>query len=111
MRLRSHVAVELLLLAVLLFFLDAPHALAVAAAHFIPSLDYAMLKLDVGGRLHRKLFHNVFAAAAVFAVLYGAMGPTVAFLGLLNFLLHLTFDLRGNGVEVFYPFSGFRLRL
>lgn len=111
MRLRSHILLELFAFMGLLLFLDASYALAVVGAHFIPSLDYLMLRLNVLGGFHRKLFHNVFAAAAVFAVLYGSMGPAVAFLGLLNFFLHLGLDLGGRGVEVFFPLSDYRLKL
>jgi hypothetical protein len=111
MELRTHVIVELFIFLGLCLFLAHYSALIVTLAHFVPSIDYLMLKLSVGGRLHRKLFHNIFAACFVFLALSLLSSPFLAALCFANMLFHLVLDLPGKGVAVFYPFSEYRLRL
>lgn len=111
MELRLHVGIELFIFLGLCFFLEPQEALIVAAAHFIPSIDYLMLKLSFGERLHRKLFHNIFAAACVFFVIGLLASPFLAVLGFANVLFHFVLDLPGKGIAVFYPLSDYRLRL
>jgi hypothetical protein len=109
MELRIHAIIELFIFLGLCFFLDAYSAIIVTAAHFVPTVDYAMLKLSVGRGVHRKLFHNIFAAAGVFLALSLLTTPTVAVLGFMNVLFHFALDLPGKGIAVFYPLSEYRL--
>lgn len=111
MELRLHLFIEVIIFLGLSCSMDTYAALIITAMHFIPSIDYVMLKLSVGKRFHRKLFHNIFAAAAVFLALSLLAAPTVAALGLVNVLFHFALDLPGKGIAVFYPLSEYRLRL
>jgi hypothetical protein len=111
MELRTHVAVELFVFLGLCLFLAPYSALVVAVAHFVPSIDYLMLKLSFGGRLHRKLFHNIFAGACVFFAVSLLSSPFLGALCFANVLLHFALDLPGKGIAVFYPLSDYRLRL
>jgi membrane-bound metal-dependent hydrolase YbcI (DUF457 family) len=110
MKLKAHVLLELLIFLVLQYFFGLFGAAAITLAHFIPTIDYAMLKLNIKGELHRQLFHNIFIAVIAGALLYYFFGFTLASLGFLNILLHFILDLR-KGVVIFFPFSKHRLRL
>jgi hypothetical protein len=109
--LKTHLLVEVIIFLAASCFLDVYAALIITAAHFIPSIDYLMLKLSVGKRFHRKLFHNIFAAAGVFLALSLLASPFIAVLGFVNVLFHFVLDLPGKGIAVFYPLSEYRLRL
>lgn len=111
MKLRDHVKIEAVIFLALFYFLGFQAASVITLAHFIPTIDYVMGKLNIRKELHRQLFHNVFVAAASGVVLYRLFGVAVAVLGLLNILFHFALDLDGNGVAVFFPLSGKRFRI
>lgn len=111
MKLGDHAKIETVVFLVLLYFLGFQKAAVIALAHFIPTIDYVMGKLNIRRELHRQLFHNVFVAAASGILLYWVFGATVGVLGLLNILFHFAIDLGGNGVALFFPFSGKRFKL
>jgi hypothetical protein len=109
--LKAHLFVEFFVFLAASCFLGVYAALIITAAHFVPSIDYLMLKFSVGRRFHKKLFHNIFAAAGVFLALSLLASPFIAVLGLVNILFHFILDLPGKGIAVVYPLSEFRLRL
>lgn len=113
MKLGEHAGIEAALFLALLYFLGPGNAAAITLAHFVPTIDYVMGKLNIRGDLHRQLFHNVFVAIASALVLYGFFGATVALLGLSNILFHLALDLNGggNGVALLFPFCSRRFKL
>lgn len=113
MKLKDHAKIEAVVFLVLLYFLGFQKAAVIILAHFIPTLDYTMAKLNVRKDLHRQLFHSVFVAAAFGILLYWSFGARVAVLGLLNMLFHFALDLGGggNGVALLFPFSGKRFKL
>ncbi len=111
MKLWDHAKIEAVVFLVLLYFLGLQKAAAITLAHFVPTIDYVMGKLNIRKDLHRQLFHNVFVAAASGILLYWVFGATVAVLGFLNMLFHFALDLGGNGVALFFPLSGKRFKL
>ncbi len=112
MKLRDHAKIEAVVLLLLFYFLGFQKAAVIILAHFIPTIDYLMGKLNIRKDLHRQLFHNVFVAAAYGIVLYWVFGATVSALGFLNILFHFALDLNGgNGVALLFPFSGKRFKL
>lgn len=111
MKLEDHAKIEAVVFLVLLYFLGFQKAAVITIAHFVPTLDYIMGKLNIRKDLHRQLFHNVFVALASGIILYWFFGTIVAILGFLNILLHFALDLGGNGVAIFFPLSGKRFKL
>lgn len=112
MKLREHAKFEAVVFLVLLYFLGVQKAAVITLAHFVPTMDYIMGKLNIRKDLHRQLFHNVFIAFASGVVLYLSFGSTVALLGLLNILFHFALDLDGGGgIALFFPLSWKRFKL
>lgn len=111
MKLGDHVKIEAAIFLALFYSLGFQAASVITLAHFIPTIDYVLGKLNIRRELHRQLFHNVFVAAASGILLYWSFGATVALPGLLNMLFHFALDLDGNGVAVFFPLSGKRFKL
>lgn len=111
MKLEDHAKIEAVVFLVLFYFLGFQKAVVITLAHFVPTMDYIMAKLNVRKDLHRQLFHNVFVAFVSGVVLFLSFGATVALLGLLNVFFHFALDLNGNGVAIFFPLSGKRFKL
>lgn len=111
MRLREHALIQVFTFLVFGYFLGLPKAAVITLAHFIPTIDYIMAKLNVRKDLHRQLFHNVFVASGSGVILYLFFGTTAAIFGFLNILFHFALDLNGgNGVALLFPFSGKRFK-
>jgi len=102
---------EIMVFLVFYPFLGLHSASIITLVHFIPSIDYLMLKVDIKGRMHKQLFHNIFIVAIVGILLYLFLGIMAAILGVLNVIFHFILDLNGNGIAVFFPLSKYRLRL
>ena len=110
MKFKYHLIFEIVILIFLIQFFNLQNSLIVFFVHFIPSLDYLMKKINLKGRLHRQLFHNIFVLISVFILMYIFIDFKVALFGGLNILFHFGLDLNGNGIAIFYPFSKWRLR-
>lgn len=110
MELKRHFFFEIPVFLVLYGFLGFYSAVIITLAHFIPTIDYIMLRLNLMGELHRKLFHNIFTTVIAGALLCLFFGILTAILGLLNMVFHFILDLDEHGIMVFFPFSGYRLK-
>lgn len=110
MKLKDHAKIEAVVFLVLLYLLGFQKAAAITLAHFVPTIDYLMGKLNIRKDLHRQLFHNVFVAIILGILLYWFFGATVSVLGFLNILFHFALDLGGNGIAILFPISGKRFK-
>ena len=110
MKFKVHLLLQIPVFIALQLLFGFPASLAGTLAHFIPSIDYAMMLAGVRMGLHRKLFHNVFAFAAAGALICFLFGPLAAGLSLLNMAFHVALDLDKGGITIFYPVSGYRLK-
>ena len=111
MKFKVHFTIQAVAFVLVCTFLGLRAALLIILFHFIPSLDFAMKKLNVRPDLHRKLTHNlfVFLIATLLALRFA---PRLwALLASSNLILHLLMDCQGNGVELFYPLSEYRVKL
>lgn len=106
-----HFFFEIPVFIVLYGFLGFYSAVIITLAHFIPTIDYVMLRLNIKGKLHRRLFHNIFTTTIAGVLLYFFFGIMIAILGLMNMVFHFILDLDEYGIAIFFPFSGYRLRL
>ncbi|MBN2014336.1 MAG: hypothetical protein JW778_04075 [Candidatus Altiarchaeota archaeon] len=106
-----HVILQVFIFLLVYYLLDLKSAAVVTSAHFIPTIDFLMLKLGVLGGMHRRLFHNIFAAGIASLLYYQLFGPLIGLLGFLNMIFHFALDLTGRGIAIFYPLSEYRLRL
>lgn len=111
MELRIHIIIQIPIFIILYLMLGMQTAIIATLVHFIPSIDYAMKIAGIGARLHRKVFHNIFVIAVAGLLLFMYAGISIAVIGLLNMLFHIALDTNKGGVELFFPFSKFRLRL
>ena len=110
MELKAHFLLQIPVFIALYMLVGVYSAFIVALAHFIPSIDYVMLKSGIKGELHRKLFHNVFVAIIATAIFYSVSGFMAAVLGFLNIMFHFILDLDEHGIAVLYPLSIYRLK-
>lgn len=80
----------------------------VGLAHFVPSVDWALKRMDFKHHFHRGLFHNIFFALIVGLFFYYFFGTLVGILAMVSILLHILMDMTvegHKGVAIFFPFS------
>lgn len=110
MKFKIHLGIEIIIFLILLLFLGLEKSLIVTLFHFIPSVDFFMAKINLKKGLHRQLFHNIFIIIGSSLLLFYFTDLMVGILGCINLLFHITMDLGGNGVAIFYPLSSYRLK-
>lgn len=96
-------------------FFDYKIALLIGLAHFIPSIDWIMKRLDVFYHHHRKLVHNIFVIPLSYIAFYLLTKEwIIPIFCALSTALHLFMDYadkKHRGVALFFPFSGKRYKL
>lgn len=113
MKLKAHILIQLIIF-ILLYFLIGLNfniTITIVLFHFIPTLDYIMKKANFHKELHRKLFHSVFILIISSILIFHFTSTQIGILSTVNLVLHITMDLKGKGVALFFPVSEYRVRL
>jgi len=111
MRFRIHLIIQIFVFIICYQFLGLNSAIIITLIHFIPSLDYLMKKLNFHPELHRHLFHSIFIIIIASALVFFLTNVQIGILSTLNLILHISMDLGGRGVAIFFPISDYYLKL
>ena len=107
MKLKNHVLTQVPLFYLLFPFLGIKNSLIICIFHFIPSLDYFLMKFRIiRSKFHRKLFHNIFVAIIASSILFcSSKNIAIAILGFSNIIFHFVLD--KFEIDIFFPLSYF----
>ncbi len=109
MKFEAHYITTVFIALLVGFFFDAKTGILIGLAHFIPSIDWIMKRLDVVYHHHRKLAHNVFMIPLSYTAFYWLTQDLVLpIFCALSTSLHLFMDYadkKHKGVALLFPFS------
>lgn len=108
MTLKHHIIIQIPIFVLFGFYLNWVNASIISLAHFVPSIDYALMKIGLPPQLHRKLLHNIFIALIIFGIIWYFKGLLLGALAFFNIIFHFILD-KGQ-ISVFYPLSHFQFR-
>ena len=81
----------------------------IALAHYLPSIDWLLKRVDIFYHHHRSMVHNIFVIPLSYLLfLWLTKNHTIAFFCGLSTALHIAIDyldIGGKGIALFFPFS------
>jgi hypothetical protein len=109
MKFEGHYILTVFLALVIAFLFGYKLGILIGLAHFIPSIDWIMKRLDIFYHHHRSLVHNIFVIPLSYILFYlltkDFVIPIYCALSTASHLLLDYIDMEGRGLALFFPFS------
>jgi hypothetical protein len=114
MKFEGHYILTVFLSLVIAVLFDYKMGIIIGLAHFIPSIDWIMKRLDVFYHHHRSLVHNIFVIPLSYIIFYfltkDLVIPLYCALSTASHLFLDYIDLKGRGLALLFPFSNKRYK-
>lgn len=115
MKFTGHYILTVFITLLISVIFDYRIGILIGLAHFIPSIDWVMKRLDVFYHHHRSLVHNIFVIPLSYIIFYlltkDLIIPIFCALSTSLHILIDYIDVAGRGIALFFPFSKKRYKL
>ncbi len=115
MKFTGHYIITVFIALLVAAIFDYRIGILIGLAHFIPSIDWIMKRLDIFYHHHRSLLHNIFVIPLSYILFFlFTEEHIISIFCALSTSLHILIDYldaAGRGVALFFPFSKKRYKL
>ena len=115
MKFTGHYIITVFLTLLISIIFDYRIGILIGLAHFIPSIDWVMKRLDFFYHHHRSLLHNIFVIPLSYIIFFlFTKEHIISIFCALSASLHILMDyldVVGRGIALFFPFSKKRYKL
>lgn len=115
MKFTGHYIITVFIALIVGVIFDFRTGLIIGLAHFIPSIDWILKRIDIFFHHHRSLFHNVFVVPLSYILFFWlTKSQAISLFCALSTSIHIFLDyidIKGRGVALLYPFSRERYKV
>ncbi|MBW2984599.1 metal-dependent hydrolase [Candidatus Woesearchaeota archaeon] len=115
MKFTGHYIINIFIVIMVSFVFGYRIGLMIGLAHFIPSIDWVLKRIDVFYHHHRSLLHNIFIIPLSYILFFLlTKNQILSIFCALSTTLHILIDyldVVGRGIALFFPFSQKRYKL